>query len=99
MLVRKAISEKDGIYFITFTSNKWLQLFKNIYRRLHSNETSRGNETPKNFYAISPSAERIANTVIIKMSIPKTTKATTYVFINGGIFHSIPFSSNKGLRA
>ena len=28
MPVRKAIPEKDGVYFITFTCNNWLPLFK-----------------------------------------------------------------------
>jgi hypothetical protein len=28
MPVRKAISEKEGVYFITFTSTNWLPLFK-----------------------------------------------------------------------
>jgi len=28
MPVRKAIAEKDGVYFITFTCNSWLPLFK-----------------------------------------------------------------------
>jgi hypothetical protein len=28
MPVRKAITEKDGVYFITFTSTNWLPLFK-----------------------------------------------------------------------
>ena len=28
MPVRKAIAEKDGVYFITFTCNNWLPLFK-----------------------------------------------------------------------
>jgi hypothetical protein len=28
MPVRKAISEKEGVYFITFTCTNWLPLFK-----------------------------------------------------------------------
>ncbi len=28
MPVRKAITEKDGVYFITFTCTNWLPLFK-----------------------------------------------------------------------
>jgi hypothetical protein len=28
MPVRKAIAEKDGVYFITFTCTNWLPLFK-----------------------------------------------------------------------
>src|SRR6478736_1103654 len=28
MPVRKAIPEKDGVYFMTFTCNNWLPLFK-----------------------------------------------------------------------
>jgi len=28
MPVRKAITEKDGVYFVTFTCTHWLPLFK-----------------------------------------------------------------------
>ena len=38
MPVRKAIAEKDGVYFITFTCTNWLPLFKicNAYHSVYN---------------------------------------------------------------
>ncbi|HEX5155509.1 MAG TPA: hypothetical protein VFW07_28900 [Parafilimonas sp.] len=96
MPVRKAIAEKDGVYFITFSCNNWLPLFKlcNAYDAVYNwfNHLKQ-----KDHYIIGyvPNAFGMPSHVHAIIAFGNTSESINTIFSNGKRFIAYDLVNRK----